>query len=131
MKPEEIDRIDEAKAKIPEATLVEFFESKPDNVIFRIRDLTLRVASTGPSSVSLSTPKAEQFNIPAIRLWCDSDECDGIRIFDPDKVTHPRTFPNRMMKPGIDSLGSFAAIAVDLEKDMLLATDTTKKAKLY
>ena len=72
MKPEksaeEIDRIQEAKAKIPEATLAEFFESKPDNVIFRIRDVTLRVASTGPSSVALLTPKAERFNIPAIRL---------------------------------------------------------------
>ncbi len=53
-------------------------------MIFRIRDVTLRVASTGPSSVALLTPKAEQFNIPAIRLWCDSDECDGIRTFDPD-----------------------------------------------
>jgi len=36
-----------------------------------------------------------------------------------------------MKKPGIDSSGSFAAIAVDLEKYMLLATDTTKRAKLY
>ena len=93
MKPEksaeEIDRIQEAKAKIPEATLAEFFESKPDNVIFRITDVTLRAASTGPSSAALLTPKAEQFNIPAIRLWCDSDECDGIRIFDPDHDDTP------------------------------------------
>jgi hypothetical protein len=88
MKPEksaeEIDRIQEAEAKLPEATFADFFESKPANVAFRITDATLRDASTRGSRGSLIVEtKTAQFSIPTIRLWCSSDDCDGIRIFDP------------------------------------------------
>ncbi len=77
--PEPVDQ--EEESKLPEATLAEFFESKPANVAFRITELTLRGTSSGTA----------QFSIPAIRLWCDSDDCDGIRTFDPvqdDRILH-------------------------------------------
>jgi hypothetical protein len=80
--PEQLGQTQEAKPKI-EATVTEFFESKPDNVFFKITDMTLRGASTVGSS-GLITPKTERFAVPAIRLWCSSDECDGVRTFDPD-----------------------------------------------
>ena len=67
----------------PECTFAEFFESKPANLIFRITDVTPRAARTGPSSVPMMVPPYATFKAPPIRLWCNSDQCDGIRTFDP------------------------------------------------
>jgi hypothetical protein len=67
----------------PECTFAEFFESKPANLTFRITDVTPRTARTGPSSVPMMVRPSATFKVPPIRLWCNSDQCDGIRIFDP------------------------------------------------
>jgi hypothetical protein len=74
----------DAPAKPLETTLSEFFESKPLNKVFRITGVTFRPIAIGPSSGGLSMPpRASTTKIPAIRLWCDSDQCDGFCNFDP------------------------------------------------
>jgi hypothetical protein len=71
--------------KPPETTLSEFFESKPLNTIFKIAGVTFRALSPGPSpGMIMSTSMPRRTEMPAIRLWCDNDECDGFRNFDPD-----------------------------------------------
>ena len=67
------------QAKPLETTLEEFFESRPPNVSFIITGETFQPV----------TPKTEgspinewRIYLPAISLWCDSDECKGIRTFD-------------------------------------------------
>ena len=74
---------EDPQAKRPEATLSEFFESKPAHVAFRIIGVTLRSISTGPSSATPMMPNMSKVKLPAIRLWCDSEGCDGFRNFDP------------------------------------------------
>jgi hypothetical protein len=78
---------EETETKLPEATLPEFFESKPLNQVFRITGVTFRpLKPISPSSAGgmlTMPPKGSIAEIPAIRLWCHSDQCDGFRNFDP------------------------------------------------
>jgi len=68
---------DDSPGKPPETTLSEFFESKPAYMAFTITEVTLQpIAGPLPGRIA--------FKPPVIRLWCDSDECDGLRtMFDP------------------------------------------------
>jgi hypothetical protein len=86
--PEEEDVHGSRPAGVPECTFAEFFEAKSANVIFRIVDAIPRATKGGPSPVGLPMPRSESFFAPAIRLWCDSEECDGVRTFDPEENDH-------------------------------------------
>jgi hypothetical protein len=83
--PEEEDVDGSQPAGVPECTFAEFFEAKPTNVIFRIVDAIPLAIKGGPSPVGLTMPKSESFFAPAIQLWCDSQECNGVRTFDPEE----------------------------------------------
>jgi hypothetical protein len=76
---------DDPQVKPQETTLSEFFESKPLNEVFRISGVTFRPIASGPSSaaIPMSMSRASRTKIPSICLWCDSDQCDGFRNFDP------------------------------------------------
>src|ERR1700751_4143212 len=75
---------EDPQPRLPEATLSEFFESKPLNEGFMITGVTFRPVPRGPASgPALGLARVERTKIPAIRLWCDSDQCDGFRNFDP------------------------------------------------
>src|SRR5947209_473920 len=75
---------DDSQNKRPEATLSEFFESKPVNEFFKITDADVQPARTRFSSPGMVTGWSRQFEPPAIRLWCSSEECDGFRTFEVD-----------------------------------------------
>jgi hypothetical protein len=60
------------QAKPPQATLAEIFQAKPANVAFTIAVETFQREGATPFIV-----------IPAINLWCESEECDGFRMFEP------------------------------------------------
>jgi hypothetical protein len=71
-------------AKLPEATVSEFFESKSVNVEFRITGLEFQPGSGGAASpLTISAGTTAQLKLPAIRLWCDFGEFDGFRTFQP------------------------------------------------
>jgi hypothetical protein len=71
--------------KLPEATLSEFFESKPLNEVFRITGATFRPVPIGHPTGGIPMPsRPSATKIPPIRLWCDADQCDGFRNFDSD-----------------------------------------------
>src|SRR6202008_4561820 len=53
------------------------------NVEFLITGLTFRPVGTGPSSAPMVMSWSARVIVPPIRLWCDSEDCDGFRSFDP------------------------------------------------
>jgi hypothetical protein len=65
--------------KFPEATLSEFFEVKPANVIFSITEKLNQAELTRTDSCSVK--------LPSIRLWCNTAECQNICVYQPNKAS--------------------------------------------